>query len=185
MEARELSPNPRSPKSQQIGTPQKGISNVEKLGRGGLKPKRSLEVRGSFNDDDIDDDDKKDNDGSIGYTSWKNDFFNGFPETYVTLFDFILFCFILFYLLFYYSPLKPLSRQESDGLRSTSPESLSIIDSYQPINPRNFSAPKSNSSISSPPQVIPIIKKSYYNRTVEDIHPEIPTLNDFVKVCEF
>lgn len=74
-----------------------------------------------------------------------------------------------------------LNRQESDGLRSTSPESLSIIDSYQPQTRYSLTAP----STSPPHQVIPIMKKSYFNRTVEDVHPYVPTLNDFVKVFFF
>lgn len=81
MEARELSPNPRSPKSQIIGTPQKGISNVEKIGRGGLVSKKSLEIRGSFNEDDINNKNDNDVDESYGYSSWKNDFFSGLPQT--------------------------------------------------------------------------------------------------------
>lgn len=81
MEARELSPNPRSPKSQIIGTPQKGVSNVEKTGRGGLKSKKSLEIRGSFNEDDMNDQNRNEIDDSIGYSSWKNDFFSGLPQT--------------------------------------------------------------------------------------------------------
>ena len=75
MEARNSSPIPRSPESRKIGTPQKGVSYTEKTGRGGLQAKRSLEVKGSFNEDDPVDKNYQDPNESIGYTCWKNNFF--------------------------------------------------------------------------------------------------------------
>jgi hypothetical protein len=201
---------PSSPQ-QAVSTPQKGISAIsEKTGRGGLRPKRNLEVRPSFHEEEgelgdpsrdrdwgMDDDDEEGKELTVpGYTHWRNDFFlrpttqeEGSNHLRYPLLD------LSFAPPHPFPPPLPsaeMSPQEEEGASSfRSPESLKILQSYESKFKATAAAPGTAASASSPtaaasttsvPAHIPIMKRSYFNRSMEPPVTQTPTLTDFIEV---
>lgn len=195
---------PSSPQ-QAVSTPQKGISAIsEKTGRGGLRPKRNLEVRPSFHEEEdpsrdrdwgMDDDDEEGKELTVpGYTHWRNDFFLR-PTTQEEGSNHLRYPPPRTSPLLYLTP-RPsaeMSPQEEEGASSfRSPESLKILQSYEskfkatgaaaPGTAASASSPTAAASTTSVPAHIPIMKRSYFNRSVEPPVTQTPTLTDFIEV---
>jgi hypothetical protein len=152
----------------------------EKTGRGGLKPKRNLEIRSSFHDDEEGEGDEDLENEPLELLhvidpnrQWKNDFFlrggvrtatsGGASDNQQ-------------------QHQQSLIHHGSDGGGYQSPESLSILNSYEPTR-EDESQLTVPGSASVTQKAIPIMRRSYFNRSMEPPEVHIPTLADFVEVC--
>jgi hypothetical protein len=181
-------PNPvpsqitRAPKSpQQVSTPQKGISTtLEKAGRGGLKPKKNIEIRSSFHEDDEDLLEQEEAaaqaeaKGKNPNSHWRNDFFHrssfsGGAERGLVERG---------------GERGVLTRLDSET-SCQSPESLSILNSYEPSHEEDEQegSQLSGSVPAHSNRAIPIMMRSFYNGSIEPPEVYVPTLADFVEVC--
>lgn len=151
-----------------------------KAGRGGLKPKKNLEIRSSFHEDDEDLLEQEaaaaqaEAKGKNPNSHWRNDFFRrssfsgGAERGHVER----------------GGQRGGLTRLDSET-SCQSPESLSILNSYEPSHEEDEQegSQLSGSVPAHSNRAIPIMKRSFYNGSIEPPEVYVPTLADFVEVC--